>query len=384
MSGGLPTRNFSEGQFEGWEAITGQRMAETILKGRDTCFACPVRCKRVVEIREGPWEVDPLYGGPEYETIAAMGSYCGVSDLAAIARANQLCNMYGLDTISCGATISFAMDCYEHGLLTRRQADGLDLRFGNAAAVVELITMIAERRGIGDLLAEGSERAAARIGRQAQELLVAVKGLEMPAHMPQVKPALGLVYAVNPFGADHCSAIHDSEYTPEVGGRLLRFLGQLDLHDPQPLRSLNAEKAKFAVRTQLLNSALDSLDLCLFVHGLWGVYGPREVAEIVSAVTGWDVSVFELMKLGERRLNMMRAFNARDGLDRRQDYLPKKNFEPLKGTGPSAGTMVSKAEFERALAIYYEMMGWDAQHGLPTRTKLEELRLGWVADMLGA
>jgi aldehyde:ferredoxin oxidoreductase len=382
LSGGLPTRNFNEGQFEAYEQITGERMAETILDDTDTCYACAMRCKRVVKVDSGPWPVDPLYGGPEYETIGTLGSYCGVGDLNAIAYANQLCNMYGLDTISCGATVAFAMECYEKGILTQVETGGIDLCFGNAEAMIETVRMIAERRGLGDLLAEGSARAAARIGRGAEDYLITTKGLEAPAHMPQVKPTMGIIYAVNPFGADHCSATHDTEYTHDSGERYLRFLRELDLNDPQPKLSLNAEKAKFAVYTQRLHSIMDTLCLCLFVYGIWGVYSPSEVAEFVNAVTGWDVSLDELMKLGERRINLMRMFNAREGIDRKQDVLPKKFFEPLQGTGPSAGTMVPRDQFEDALEAYYELSGWDVETGLPTPTRLRELRLGWTVDYL--
>jgi aldehyde:ferredoxin oxidoreductase len=205
-AGGLPTRNWTSGVFEHYEAISGPRMSETILKERDTCFGCAVRCKRVVEVKEPRWQVDPLYGGPEYETIATLGSYCGVGDLSAIAKGNELCNKYGLDTISTGATIAFAMDCFEHGLLTTADTGGIELRFGNGEAMVKLVELIAKREGIGDLLAEGSARAAARIGRGAERFVVAAKRQELPAHMPEVKRSLALIYAANPFGADHMSS----------------------------------------------------------------------------------------------------------------------------------------------------------------------------------
>ncbi|HUV90384.1 MAG TPA: aldehyde ferredoxin oxidoreductase N-terminal domain-containing protein, partial [Anaerolineae bacterium] len=162
--GGLPTRNWSSGTFEGAQAISGHAMRDTILKERDTCFGCIVRCKRVVEVTEGPFPVDPRYGGPEYETLATLGSYCGVSDLAAVARANQLCNMYGMDTISCGATVAWAMDCFERGLITAQDTDGIELRFGNAEALVQMVERIGKREGLGRVLGEGSARAAQALG----------------------------------------------------------------------------------------------------------------------------------------------------------------------------------------------------------------------------
>jgi len=374
--GGLPTRNWSSGTFEGAEAISGQQMAETILKKRDTCFGCVVRCKRVVEVTEGPFLVDPRYGGPEYETISTMGSYCGVSDLAAIARANQLCNMYGMDTISCGATIAWAMDCFEQGLLTTEQTGGIELRFGNASALVQMVERIGKQEGFGRVLGEGSARAAETLG-VGQELVVAVKNHELPAHMPQVKRSLALIYAVNPFGADHMSHEHDPSYG-EYPGRM----AELDLLDPQPDEVLNSEKVRYALYTQCLFSCLDTVSVCQFVWGpAWQLYGPGQLVEVVRAVTGWDVSLWELMKVGERRLNLLRAFNAREGAGAEADTVPPKLLVPLQG-GRSDGVAVTAEEVEAAKASYYRMAGWD-KSGRPTRAKLEELALGWVADELG-
>ena len=375
QAGGLPTRNWSSGTFEGAEAISGPTMSETILKRRDTCYGCVVRCKREVEVTEGPFPVDARYGGPEYETIATMGSYCGVADLKAIARANQLCNMYGMDTISCGATIAWAMDCFENGLLTTDDTDGYDLRFGNAEALVAMVERIGERQGFGRLLGEGSTRAAETLG-VGEDLVVAIKHHELPAHMPEVKRSLALIYAVNPFGADHQSHEHDGSYQwyPER-------MAELDLLDPQPSDVLNAEKVRFATYTQRLYSLFDTLPVCQFVFGpAWQLYGPGQLVETMRTVTGWDVSLWELMKIGERRLNLLRAFNAREGVASEADRIPPKLHVPLQG-GASDGVAVPPQEFEDALLLYYRMAGWD-DDGRPTRAKLEELALGWVADEL--
>jgi len=373
-AGGLPTRNWSSGVFEGAEAISGERMNDTILKGNDTCYGCIVRCKRVVEVTAGPYPVDGRYGGPEYETLAALGSYCGVSDLAAISRANQLCNAYGMDTISCGAVIAWAMDCFERGLLTEEQTGGLDLRFGNAEAMIRAIEAIGERTGFGEVLAEGSARAAEALGVGA-ELVVATKGHEFPAHMPELKRSLALIYAVNPFGADHQSHEHDPAYE---GGYAER-LAELDLHETRPSDVLDAEKVRFTLRTQWLYGALDSVCACQFVFGpSFHLYSSGQLAEAISAVTGWNVSVEDLMEVGERRLAMMRAFNQREGVAGEADTLPAKVFEPLSG-GPSDGVAVDRAEFEAARALYYEMAGWD-EAGRVRRAKLVELGLDWLAN----
>jgi aldehyde:ferredoxin oxidoreductase len=372
QTGGLPTRNWSSGTFEGAESISGERMAETILQEGDTCYGCAVRCKRVVEVDEGPYQVDPRYGGPEYESIAALGSYCGVDDLAAVARANQLCNMYGMDTIACGGTIAWAMDCFEKGLLTTEDTGGLELTFGNAEAMVRMVEMIGEREGLGEVLGEGSAAAAKALGF-GEDLVVAVKGRELPAHMPQAKREMALLYAVNPGGADHTVSEHSTSYM-----RFPEGMATLDLLDPQPADVLNDEMVRYAVYSQHLISAVDSVCVCKFVYGpAWQLYNVRQWIDALQAITGWNVSVWELMKLGERRINLLRAFNAREGVGVEADTLPHKLTIPLVG-GATDGVSVTEAEFEQARALYYEMVGWD-QEGYPTPAKLKELGLGQVA-----
>jgi len=389
--GGLPTLNYQSGVFDRWKEIDGTTMYDTILKGheegkqdqkgRDTCFGCVIRCKRIVEIKEGYYPVDPLYGGPEYETISTLGSYCGVGDLAAVAKANEICNKYGMDTISCGATISWAMEAFEAGELTLKDANGLELRFGNSEAMVKMTEMIGKRQGFGNILAEGSARAAECLGRGIK-FLITSKGQEAPAHMPQVKQSLALMYAVNPFGADHVSSDHDPAYEDGFESFKERLI-PMGLSQPQKPQSLGPEKVKFARKTQHLYSLMDSATFCVLACGSsFHLYGPKEIVKMVQAVTGWDVTLEELLTVGERRVNMMRAFNAREGINREQDTLPAKFFEePLKG-GPSETWKVDKAEFEAALDEYYRQCGWDLQSGTPTRETLEKLSLAWVADYL--
>lgn len=378
-NGGLPTRNWSSGVFEDYEKISGQMMSKTILKERDTCFGCLIRCKRVIEITDGDYQVDPCYGGPEYESISTLGSYCGIGNLHAIAKANELCNKYGLDTISCGATIAWAMDCYEQGMISKKDTGGLELNFGNAAAMVKLVEQIARKEGFGALLAEGSARAAKKIGPEAQKLVVAVKKQEFPAHMPQVKRSLGLIYAVNPYGADHMSSDHDPVYEP--GTEFADRLAEIDLLDHQPARLLGPEKVRFAHYTQWIYNACNSLCLCQFVYGpSWQLYSTGQMAEVIRAATGWAFNMFELMKLGERTVNLQRAFNAREGFTAKDDVLPEKISQPLKG-GESDGVAVPADQIEGAKALYYKMCGWSGE-GIPTRAKLEELGIGWVADLI--
>ena len=369
--GDIPTHHWDSGYFACAPEISGHRMAETILKERDTCYACTIRCKRVVEV-QNRYQVDPIYGGPEYETIATFGSFAMVHDLEAIAYANQLCNMYGLDTISCGATIAWAMDAFEHGYITREDTGGVCLTFGNVEAMLQMVEQIARREGFGDLLAEGSARAAAHFGEKAQALTMTVKKQELPAHMPQVKPALGLVYAVNPFGADHESSEHDPVW-PSYPERL----AMLGLGEPQPQMVLNRDKVAFALETQKFSMAINAFGICKFVFGpAWQLYGPDQLAEMIRLTTGWEITIPEIQEIGDRVLTMLRAFNAREGFTQAEDTLPEKIFKPLKG-GPTHGLARTREEMAQAMAWYYEMAGWDDQ-GTPTPEKLAALGLGWI------
>jgi aldehyde:ferredoxin oxidoreductase len=271
------------------------------------------------------------------------------------------------------------METFEVGALTSKDTGGLDLRFGNAEAMVKLTEMIGKREGFGDLLAEGSARAAERLGR-GTEFLITGKSQEAPAHMPQVKRSLALIYAVNPFGADHMSSDHDPSY--EEGFENFRNrLGTLGLTQPQKARSLGREKVNFARKTQHLYSLMDSLNLCQFVWGTsWQLYGPEEMVKMVQAVTHWDVTIEELLTVGERRLNMMRAFNAREGINRNQDILSEKFFQKALKGGPSDSWKVDKTEWEAAREEYYRQSGWNVELGTPTHRTLEKLGLGWVTD----
>ena len=383
--GSLPTRNYNEGQFEYCEDISGARMVETILKQRDTCYACVVKCKRVVEVKEGPYQAEPKYGGPEYETLGTFGSYCGVNDLAAIAHANQICNEYGVDTIAAGATIAFAIECYEKGLITKEQTGGLELKFGDADSVVKTLKAMVNCEGpLGEVLSQGSERAAKIWGNGAEECLITVKGAEAPAHMPQAKRSLGLIYAVNPFGADHQSSEHDPYYEEGVADLNLNRLKMIGLSEPQPGLSLTPEKVRFAYLTEIFYSMLDSVELCQFVYGpAWTLYGPAETVEMVRAVTGWDVTVEGLMAVGERRLNLFRTFNAREGLGRKDDRLPKKFFKQLGGVGPTAGTSLTHEELDSAIDQYYQLAGWTTD-GVPTPDTLKRHDIEWAAQYLPA
>jgi aldehyde:ferredoxin oxidoreductase len=270
------------------------------------------------------------------------------------------------------------MECYEAGIITEQDTGGFELNFGNAAAMVKMTEMIARRKGFGDILAEGSSRAAKIIGKCSEDFLITIKNKEIPAHMPQVKRSLALIYAVNPFGPDHQSSEHDESYEPELG--YLEQLSELGLKDPRPPQTLDNEKVRFAYKTQCFYSLMDSLNVCHFVYGpSWQLYGPSQLVELVKAVTGWEVTLDELMTVGERRVSMMRAFNAREGIGQDDDVIPKKLLKPLKG-GPTEGVAITPDQFQKAREAYYDMAGWDKAKGTPARKKLEELGLDWISD----
>jgi aldehyde:ferredoxin oxidoreductase len=378
--GTLPTRNYSEAQFEHAIALSGETMTATILKKRDTCYACVVRCKRVVETEYKQFKVETYYGGPEYETIASFGSMCGIGNLDAIALFHKICDSFGVDTITCGATIAFAMECFEKGIISIEDTGGIDLRFGNTDAVLQVLDQIVKcSTPFGKTLAGGSASAARKFGPEASKCLTTVKNQEAGMHMPQCKKSLALIYAVNPFGADHQSSEHDWMYEAGTADLYLKRLSLLGLKDPPAPGDFGPEKVRFAYLTQFFYSLLDSLVLCQFVFGpAWTLYGPQETVEMVRAVTGWDVTLDELMKLGERRLNMLRIFNAREGFTSKEDALPEKFFIPLKGTGPTAGVAVDRQAFEAAKEQYYVALGW-TDNGNPTLGKLKELNLEWAA-----
>jgi len=371
--GNLPSYNFDVNYFEGTPKITADAVMEAYGKGMEGCAACGVRCKRVVEVGE-PWHVHRHSGGSEYESLGSLGATCGVDDLPRLLKACDLANLYGLDTISLGVSIAFAMECFEKGILTTRDTDGLELRFGNAEAMLQMVEWIARRRGIGDLLAEGSRRAAERLGRGAEAFAMHVKGLEIPMHEPRVKQGLGVVYAVEAQGADHCAGMHDTAYTQDSPS--FEHLRGMGATRPLPADDLSDEKIASQKASHMWNLFLDSLVCCQFVP--WSV---DQLVEAVRAVTGWSYTTYEAVKLGERIATLGRVFNLREGITAAQDTLPKRMFGPTRAGALKRGG-IDPEKFRRAVRAFYAMMGWDEETGVPTRSKLRELGIGWAAEEL--
>lgn len=371
--GALPTRNFQDGQFEQAKAISGQTMRDTILTDRASCFACPISCKRVVSVDDGEFQAKPAYGGPEYETTGAFGSNCGVDTLPAIAMANELCNAYGLDTISTGMVVSFAMECFEEGLLTTEDTGGLELRFGNAAAMVALTRQIAEGVGFGALLGRGMVAAAAGIGRGAERFALHVKGQPLPMHEGRVRHGQALGYAVSPTGADHMHNVWDGGLLNEPVGGDWQAWG---LYDAMPMNELGPAKVRAYVRGSAWAWLDNHLGMCMFVP--WSV---EHTVGLVRAITGWKTHAFELQLAAQRGITLARIFNLREGLSRADDRLPPRLGEPFR-TPSSFEKPVDPTALEEALSLYYGMMGWDPQTGAPGLAKLHELDIAWAAAHL--
>ncbi len=376
----LPTHNFHTGYFDKAENISGEKMAETILKTGESCYACGVRCKRAVEIPSGPYATSPQYGGPEYETLSSLGSLLDIDDLAAVAKGNELCNRYGLDTISAGVAIGFVMECYENGILTQDDTYGVDFRFGNAEAMVKGIDWIGQRKeGLGELLGEGVKRAAAKIGKGSEKFALHIKGQELPMHDPRGKTGQGMSFALSPTGADHVEAPHDTPFGQ--AGPMMARISPLGLLEPVPPRDLTPQKVRNYVYLHFVWSLYNSLGICNFTAPpVWGVPF-NQFTEIIRAITGWDTSLWELLKAGERTITMARVFNIREGFGRKDDTLPDRLFEPLE-SGSLKGQGIDRKAFEEALTMYYEAMGWDPKDGVPTRGKLAELNISWADGLI--
>ena len=371
----LPTRNFREGQFELAKEISGQAMAETILEDEGTCYACAMACKRDVSVPE--LGVTTKYGGPEYETIGSSGSVCGIGDLKAIAKFHQVCGEYVMDTISVGMTIAFAMECFEAGILTPKDTGGLDLRFGNAQAMLTLTEQIAKREGLGDLLAQGSARAARQIGKGAEQFALTVKQQELPMHEPRGKQALSLSYATAPVGADHMRAPQDPAYEgfhPE-GAHPLEPLG---LAEPLKRRELSPRKVRAYCYANHWWALCSCIGMCHLASAPNNVVGPTLVVNALRAATGWDTSLWEVIKVGERSKALARVFNCREGFTPKDDRLPQRLYDAFT-SGPLEGVRIEPETFQRALRLYHQMEGWDPETGWPTFAKLAELGIEWAA-----
>jgi len=358
--GDLPIKNFTKGAWDGVHRISGQNIVKYMLKRHRACFNCPVHCWKEVEIKKGKYS-GVKTRAPEYETAGALGSLIMNSDPDALAAMEYLCNELGLDVISTGVTIAWAMEAYERGALTSSDAGGLKLEWGNADTVLSLIEMIARREGLGDLLAEGCMRASLKLGRGSEEYAMHVRGVEIPMHDPRAFKGMGLVYATSNRGADH---LYGTTFRVEQGERIpdLKIYKRYD-------RFKEEGKGWLVAVLQNWDEVVESLGLCKFV-----TLPPGHVAGFYSLVTGIAKTVPGLLVDGERIFNMKRMFNIYAGLGGSEDRLPRRFLnEPLKEGGAKGETVA----LETMLKEYYEVRGWD-ENGVPKEETLKRLGLEWI------
>lgn len=356
--GALGTRNLQTEYYEQADAISGETFKAAYFEKDTTCFKCPVACGKDFHVDEGEY-AGTRWKMPEYETIFALGSMLENDHKGSIVKANELCDQLGLDTISVGVTLSFAFECYEKGLLTRERC-GRELNFGDYRTMLDLIEAIAYRRDLGDLLAEGSVRMAEQLGGDAAKYLYAVKGLELPAHSARVLKGMSIGYATATRGGSH----HDTRPTLQYGTD----------HD----NTTTDGKPEFAVKNQHFTALGDSLTQCRFVSERgFGSMLNEHYPRMINAVTGWDLTLDDVERIGERVWNLERAFNVREGVGQAQDVLPYRVMHEPVPDGMHQGMYCPPEELQAMLGQYYAIRGWTPE-GVPTRDKLESLGLASV------
>jgi aldehyde:ferredoxin oxidoreductase len=377
--GRFPTRNFQRGDYAEADKIDGEALRTGYWERDDGCFACPIRCDKVYRVREGEF-AGAITSSLEYETLNSLGAAIDNSNLASIIAANERCDRLGLDTISTGRAISFAMELYEKGILSKSGTGGRELRWGDYRLALDLIEQIAERTGLGQLLSLGVREAAKRIGGDAAYYAMEVKGMEIPAQDGRAQQSMGLAHITSNRGADHLKAfptIDETGYPNEVARRYgEEFLPEMS--DPQ------ATKHKpFLVKDgEDLGAVVDSIGVCKSggTHVMAEIYW-SELAQGLTFATGLQFSTDDLKTIGERITNLMRAYNALHGITRADDRLPRRFTEE---PSPSAGAKGQIAHAEEMLDEYYELRGWDPRSGWPTQATLKRLELDAAAERLEA
>ena len=379
--GALPVDNFRRSALDDPTPVSGDTYNTLLLQKRKGCYSCPIQCKRGIALDDPKYGIDSRYGGPEYETISALGTNLNIVDLKAIAKGNEICNRYCMDTITAGMTIAFACECFQEGVITKEDTGGLQLRFGDADLMIQLLELIARREGFGDVLAEGSARLAKKWGVEDQPFHLAVKGQEISMHDPRVKVGVGIGFAVSTYGADHMTAAHDPIFTDE-NSFMFKSVKPLGMYKSMPATEITNEKVRGYMQLERLWRMMDALGLCVFGYAPRGVMPLDVMVQSINAVTGWNASLYELMRAAERGSALARSFNSREGFSIKDDRLPKRLFNP-KPDGPNSGEKIfEEDDFNNAVALYYKMINCDPATGRPDRGKLMELGLDWVEEML--
>ena len=358
VTGDVPVKNWRQGMWkEGSVKLGGFRMSQTILKGQDACLGCPIRCARHIAIEQGPYIMDGP--GPEYETLAMLGTLLLNDNLESVCWANDLCNRHGIDTISTGGVIAFAMEAYEKGLITKADADGLDLSWGNVDTILELIKLIGERQGLGALLGQGVKRAAEKIGHGAESFAVHVKGMEVPAHDPRAFFSMAATYATGPRGACH---LHGNAFAFELG--LVMPEAGVTYKQGRFDREGKGLATKVA---QDFASVANSMVVCSMAAM---TMQPATVASFLTLACGTPYTSQDVLRAGERIVNLQRLFNLKCGITAADDKLPQRLLEPTT-EGGQAGKV---PDIAYQLKEYYRVRGWTPE-GVPTTEKVKELGL---------
>jgi len=364
LIGDVPIRNWRDGEFPTIGNITAVTLRDTMGAGMDGCFACTIRCKKKAKFDE-PYSVDPAYGGPEYETLSALGSNLGIDDLKAIVKGNELCNAASVDTISAGGTIAFCMEAYERGLLTKDHTDGIEMTWGNSEAMLECLRKISLREGFGDVLADGINGVAKWIGKDSDTFAIQVKGLDPGHHEPRLMPSMGLGFMINPHGADHCLNAHDMKFATKAGLEPLRPLG---FHDPVAADDIGPRKVALFKVEYLRQCLLDCFSMC---HLAMARTDLTTMVDIFNTVTGWGTSAMELLRIAERVITVARLVNIREGFTDEDDKLPQRFYEP-KTSGSLSERHLDREKMDRAKRYFYTLMNWDKK-GVPLQDRVEEL-----------
>jgi len=379
-AGALPVDNFRRSALDDATPVSGDTYNKLLLKKRKGCYRCPIQCKRGIALDHPKYGVDSRYGGPEYETISALGTNLNIVDLKAIAKANEICNRTCMDTISAGMTIALACECFNEGILTTEDTGGLALRFGDADLMIQLLELTAHREGFGDTLAHGAARLAKRWGVEDRSCNLAVKGQELAMHDPRVKVGVGLGFAINTYGADHMVAPHDPFYA-DKNSATFKSIQALGIDRAVSTTDISKDKVENYIQLEKLWRMMDALGLCVFGYAPRGVIPIEVMVESLHAITGWDTDINELLTAAERGSMLARVFNSREGFSIKDDRLPKRLFQP-KPDGPDAGKQIFKEEdFKKAIAMYYAIIDCDPDTGRPAEEKLKELGLEWLRDL---
>jgi len=363
-----PTRNYQETYFDEFEKISGERLAQEFITGHHTCYRCPVMCEKICEVKEGEY-AGALSEGLDYETIFAYGPECGNSSMESIIEAGMLSDHLGLDSISTGVTIGFAMECFEKGLLSEKDTDGIPLKFGNHKAVVEMVKKIAYREGIVDLLAEGSMRASLKIGKSAKDLSMTVKGQEMAGWDPRGAVGMALAYGTSNRGACHTTAAVFSLEISSLAGKY----GELF---PDPKNKVYDQfsierKAELVKFVQDNRAAMSALGVCYFVRPL----DINDYAKSLSSVTGDSWTKKDLLELGERIYTLEKAFNWKSGLVKKDDLIPDRFYKEEVPYGPTKGHKIDYNDYLKMLREYYDMRGWNEEGCPNNKSKIKALGL---------